>query len=47
MVIEHLQEWNLWQVMMITADGQPEDVFLLENVEQILIGPDRKVPSPE
>ena len=47
MVIEHLHEWNLWQVMMITAEGQPEDVFLLENVEQILIGPDRKVPSPE
>jgi len=38
MIIELIPEWNLWQATVITeeafnSDGQPDDVFLIENVE--------------
>ena len=38
MVIELIEDWNLWQVTLISkvafeANRMPEDVFLLENVE--------------
>ena len=48
MVIEYVDGWDLWQVTLISkhafqARRMPEDFFLLENVEQVLIGPDRKM----
>ena len=51
MIIELIELWDLWQVTVIsreavTANRKPELVFLLENVEQILTGIDRKMPDP-
>ena len=48
MVIEQIEGWDLWQVTLISkqafqSNRAPEDVFLLENVEQILVGPDTKM----
>ena len=48
MVIEMIDVWDLWQVTLISkaaiaANRMPDEVFLLENVEQILVGPDRKM----
>ena len=50
MIIELIELWNLWQVTVISreavsANRKPELVFLLENVEQILTGIDRKMPD--
>ena len=47
MILELVPDWNLWQVAIISRDalsgnGIPDDVFLLENVEQILTGVDRR-----
>ena len=47
LVLERLAEWNLWQVTIfseaLNRGMVPEEVFLLENVEQIMVGPDRKM----
>ena len=48
MVVELVDQWNLWQVTIIQHDGflanrTPEEVFLFENVEQILTGIDKKM----
>ena len=50
MIIDFVQDWNLWQVSIISNDalaagGRPEEIFLLENVEQILTGIDRRIEN--
>jgi hypothetical protein len=52
MIIELIEDWNLWLVTIISqeafnANRKPEEVFLLENVEQILTGFDRKMPDSQ
>ena len=47
MLFVRLEHWDLWQVTVISkeafaASRRPEDVFLLENVEQILVSADNK-----
>lgn len=48
MAIEKLEDWRVWQVTIISAEAyeakrKPEEVFLLENVEQILCCDDRRM----
>ena len=51
LVLQKLTDWNLWQITIISeafCPGMvPEEVFFLENVEQIMIGQDRKMNNGE
>ena len=47
LVLEKLPDWDVWQATIISEayspGTEPDEVFLLENVEQILYGPDNRM----